>query len=196
MKPIDDLAPWINLSLVRELGSKTQRALLSLFGLPSNVLGATRARLAQVVGEPLATAILSSERREPVELTLRWLEQPGNGAITLADDDYPKQLLQISDPPILIYIRGDRRLLAAPSLAVVGSRNATPQGLANAETFARALSDAGLVIASGLALGIDAAAHRGVDHRLTRTGIGKRHRQGLQHVQGGRAGQVVAKQQH
>lgn len=161
MQPIDDLAPWIDLSLVRGLGSKAQRALLAAFGLPSNVFGATRAQLAPVVGEPLATAILSGAQRALVELTLRWLEQPGNGAITLADDDYPKQLLQIPDPPILIYVRGVRRLLAAPSLAVVGSRNATPQGLANAENFARALSDAGLVITSGLALGIDAAAHRG-----------------------------------
>jgi len=161
MQPIDDLAPWIDLSLVHGLGNKAQRALLSTFGLPGNALGATRVQLAQVVGEPLATAILSGERRGLVELALRWLEQPGNGAVTLADDDYPKQLLQIPDPPILIYVRGDRRLLAAPSLAVVGSRNATPQGLANAEAFAHALSDAGLVIASGLALGIDAAAHRG-----------------------------------
>jgi DNA processing protein len=161
MRPIDDLAPWVELSLVRGLSSKAQRALLTAFGLPSNVFGATPAQLAPVVGEPLAAAIRSGEQRALVEPTLRWLEQPGNGAITLADADYPKQLLQIPDPPILIYVRGDRRRLAAPSLAVVGSRNATPQGLANAESFARALSDAGLGIASGLALGIDAAAHRG-----------------------------------
>jgi len=81
--------------------------------------------------------------------------------VTLADPDYPQQLLQIPDPPVLLYVRGDMRLLGAASLAIVGSRNATHQGVANAEAFARALSEAGLTIVSGLALGIDAAAHRG-----------------------------------
>ncbi|MBI2318810.1 MAG: DNA-protecting protein DprA [Betaproteobacteria bacterium] len=161
MHPRDELAPWIDLGLVPGLGSRAERELLSAFGLPQNVLGATRAQLARVVGEGLAAAIAAGGRGEAVELALRWLERPGNSVITLADDDYPKQLLEISDPPALIYVRGERRRLAAPSLAVVGSRNASPQGLANAEAFARALSDAGFAIASGGALGVDAAAHRG-----------------------------------
>jgi hypothetical protein len=79
----------------------------------------------------------------------------------LADAEYPQALLQIADPPTLLYVRGRLDLLNKPALAVVGSRNPTPQGLQNAERFAAALAEAGLTIASGLALGIDAAAHRG-----------------------------------
>jgi DNA processing protein len=81
--------------------------------------------------------------------------------ITLADSDYPRQLLEIADPPPLLYGRGRRELLGSTGIAVVGSRNATPQGLQNAEAFGEALSKAGLCVISGLALGIDAAAHRG-----------------------------------
>src|SRR6185503_2758776 len=79
----------------------------------------------------------------------------------LADGNYPRLLLEIADPPPLLYARGRVELLQRPCIAVVGSRNATAQGAANADSFARALSDAGLTIVSGMALGIDAAAHRG-----------------------------------
>jgi DNA processing protein len=92
---------------------------------------------------------------------LEWAAQPGNAVITLADETYPKLLLEISDPPALLYVRGRVELLQRSALAVVGSRNATQQGTANAEAFARTLSESGLTIVSGLALGIDAAAHRG-----------------------------------
>ena len=81
--------------------------------------------------------------------------------LTLADTAYPKQLLEIPDPPALLYVAGSPELLSIPSLAVVGSRNATPQGLRNAHAFARAFSDAGLAIVSGLAIGVDSDAHRG-----------------------------------
>ena len=81
--------------------------------------------------------------------------------MTLADEDYPKTLLEIADPPAVLYCKGRRSLLSQACLGVVGSRNATPQGVRDAEAFALALSDAGLTIVSGLALGIDAAAHRG-----------------------------------
>jgi DNA processing protein len=96
-----------------------------------------------------------------LETTLNWLAQPGNSLMTLADEDYPKNLLEIADPPAVLYCKGRRNLLNQPGLGVVGSRNATPQGVRDAEAFAHALSDAGLTIISGLALGIDAAAHRG-----------------------------------
>jgi DNA processing protein len=81
--------------------------------------------------------------------------------VTLGDADYPKLLLEIPDPPLLLYCRGQLQFLNRPALAVVGSRNATAQGVRNAEQFARAFSEAGLTIVSGLAQGIDAAAHRG-----------------------------------
>jgi DNA processing protein len=75
--------------------------------------------------------------------------------------EYPKALLEVSDPPALLYCVGRLDLLHRPALAIVGSRNATAQGARNAQAFARALSDAGLTIVSGLALGVDAAAHLG-----------------------------------
>lgn len=89
------------------------------------------------------------------------LEESRIHRLTLADDRYPRLLREIADPPPLLYAVGRIELLQRPLFAIVGSRNATAQGRADAEAFARALSDMGLVIASGLALGIDAAAHRG-----------------------------------
>jgi len=161
MSDSGDLAAWIELSLVPGLGSSRFRSLLSAFGLPAQVLRATRAQLSRVVPEPLAAVILERGRGPDVEKTLRWAERPGCAVLTLADGPYPKQLLEIPDPPPLIYVAGDPKLLSSPALAVVGSRNATPQGLKNARDFARVLSDAGFAIVSGLALGVDGEAHRG-----------------------------------
>ena len=161
MNDSGDLAAWIELSLVPGLGSSRFRSLLSAFGLPAQVLQATRAQLSRVVPEPLAAGILERGRAPDVEKALRWAERPGCAVLTLADGAYPKQLLEIPDPPPLIYVAGDPKLLSSPALAVVGSRNATPQGLKNARDFARVLSDAGLAIVSGLALGVDGEAHRG-----------------------------------
>jgi DNA processing protein len=92
---------------------------------------------------------------------LAWLEDSNNHIVTLADSDYPQTLLNIPDPPLLLYVKGRLDLLNRPALAVVGSRSATPQGMNNAEAFAKSLSDAGLCIISGMAHGIDSAAHRG-----------------------------------
>jgi DNA processing protein len=161
MTRAEDLAAWIDLSLVPGLGGRNFLSLLSAFGLPAQVLGATPAQLGRVVSEALAVRISARDRGAEIEKTLHWAARPGCMIITLADAEYPKQLLEIPDPPALLYAVGNAMLLAAPALAVVGSRNATPQGLENALAFARAFSDSGLTIVSGLAVGIDAAAHRG-----------------------------------
>ena len=92
---------------------------------------------------------------------MKWIDQPGNDLLTLADARYPAALLQIADPPLLLYVRGRVELLSHPALAIVGSRSATPAGTRDALAFAETLSNAGLTIVSGLALGIDTAAHRG-----------------------------------
>jgi DNA processing protein len=156
-----ELAAWFRLTLVPGLGGEGLRKLLAAFGLPSQVLATPRAALARVLGEALATRLLSDESLPGVEAALAWAAQPGNAIVTLADAAYPRSLLEIPDPPALLYVRGRVELLAANGLAIVGSRNGTAQGLSNAESFARTLSRAGLTIVSGLALGIDAAAHRG-----------------------------------
>ncbi|HXZ54934.1 MAG TPA: DNA-processing protein DprA [Burkholderiales bacterium] len=161
MNDSGDLAAWIELSLVPGLGGGRLRSLLSAFGLPANVLRATRPQLCRVVPEPLAESILGRKRGAEVDKALRWADKPGHAVLTLADGAYPKQLLEIPDPPALLYVVGESQLLSCRALAVVGSRNATPQGLKNAHAFARALSDAGLAVVSGLALGVDSEAHRG-----------------------------------
>jgi DNA processing protein len=156
-----ELAAWIKLSLVPGLGGQSLRRLLAAFGLPQQVLAAGRGALAGIVSAEIAARILSNLDSPAVDAALEWAAANGHAVLTLADGDYPQPLLETADPPALLYLHGRRELLARPGLAVVGSRNATPQGISNAEQFARAFSAAGLTIVSGLALGIDAAAHRG-----------------------------------
>jgi DNA processing protein len=162
--PTPDLADaghWLRLTLVRGVTPGTLRALLSEFGGPEAVLNASPAGLRKFVAAEVAAAIAQGGNAEGAEAALAWLAEPDNHIVTLGDDDYPQLLLQITDPPPLLYVKGRRDLLNRPALAVVGSRNASAQGNENAAEFSRALSAAGITIISGLALGIDAAAHRG-----------------------------------
>ena len=152
---------WLRLTLISGLGSAAVRKLLLEFGSPERVLAARRTELQRLVGADITAQIVAGGNADGARQTLAWLNDPANLLVTLGDADYPQLLLQIPDPPPLLYVKGRRELLDRPALAVVGSRNATAQGIANAEDFARALSDAGITIVSGLALGIDAAAHRG-----------------------------------
>jgi len=156
-----DLAAWLKLSLVPGLHGDGLRKLLAAFGDPERVLAASRTELSRHVGAATAAAIQDSRGDAALADAAAWLEEPGNHVVTLADAAYPRRLLEIPDPPALLYVKGRLELLAHPALAVVGSRQATAQGLINAESFARAFSDGGLTVVSGLALGIDAAAHRG-----------------------------------
>ena len=152
---------WLALELIPGLGGEGMRTLLARFGAPSTVLGQSVSTLSQSVAPTVARAIAAGAPAERIEACLKWLEGESNHLLTLADDDYPAHLLEIADPPPVLYLKGRRELLGRPGLAVVGSRNATPSGLKNAEAFARSLSEAGFTIISGMALGIDAAAHRG-----------------------------------
>jgi len=155
------LAGWLQLTLTPGLGNSAIRELLRQFGLPQSVLSRNRAELAAFAPGSVIDALRSAAVEKTVAAALQWVAQPGNHIVTLADETYPRMLLEIPDPPPLLYARGRLELLQRPALAIVGSRNATAQGIANAESFARALSDSGLTIVSGLALGIDGAAHRG-----------------------------------
>ena len=154
------LASWLRLTLTPGLGASTLRKLLGQFGLPQAVLDQRR-ELSALLPSAVIHALYSTQVEEAVGAALRWLGEPGNALVTLADESYPRGLLEIADPPALLYARGRTELLRRDCLAVVGSRNGTVQGEENAQRFARALSDAGLTIVSGLAMGIDAAAHRG-----------------------------------
>jgi len=155
------LKAWLALSLTRGLGGESARRLLKEFGSPDAVFAASISSLKSVVKADVAAEINKGFSDDAVAPALAWLEDGNNRIVTLADPDYPQALLNIPDPPLLLYVKGRLDLLNRPSLAVVGSRSATPQGISNAEAFAKSLSDAGLCIISGLAHGIDAAAHRG-----------------------------------
>jgi len=161
----DERRGWLRLALTPGIGPATARALLAAFGLPDTVFAARAAQLAPVVGEALARTLAApapAAQAQAIDAAIAWLErEPGRHLLTLADATYPRALLATADPPPLLYAHGRLELLAQPSLAIVGSRNATQQGAATAESFAAGLARAGVTIASGLALGIDAAAHRG-----------------------------------
>ena len=156
----EGLAAWLRLTLTPGIGGETQRKLLAAFGLPEAIFAAGHPAVRGVVGSK-ADLLFNFDPAEIVDRSMDWAEQPGQHILTLADSSYPQALLEIPDPPSLLYVRGNPALLQKRGLAVVGSRNATPQGLQTAETFARALAGKGFSIISGLALGIDAAAHRG-----------------------------------
>ena len=156
-----DLRHWLRLCLIPGIGPERQRELLATFGLPERIFAAGQFSLAQVIGEKLAATLFSHDNAAQIEAALRWASEPGNHILTLADPAYPQALLQTVDPPCLLYAKGRIELLNAPAMAMVGARSATPQGEANAEAFAEAFSTAGLTVISGLALGVDAASHRG-----------------------------------
>jgi DNA processing protein len=159
--PGNELGAWLRLTLIPGLGGQGQRHLLQTFGLPEAIFKARGSELRAAIGDTLATALANLDADAEIETALTWAAEPGNHLITLADPAYPRELLTSADPPILLYAKGRIELLQEPMLAVVGSRNATRQGELDAEAFSATLSNAGLTIASGLALGIDAAAHRG-----------------------------------
>jgi DNA processing protein len=175
-----ELAAWVGLLALDGLGNETFRGLLKVFGSVQSILSAPTSALAQATRRPLAETIAQLQgalagratdgsaktAAELAHQTLAWLDQtpadgPPRDVITLGDARYPGLLLEAPDPPSVLYALGQLEVLDRPALAIVGSRNATAQGVENARQFAASLSAAGLSIVSGLALGIDAAAHEG-----------------------------------
>jgi DNA processing protein len=156
-----DAETWLTLEAVPGLGPESVGRLLEVFITPAAILGAGVAQLSPVVGNTLARAIVRGVDKAALQPGLDWLAGPENHLITWNDPAYPAGLRDIPAPPPWLYVRGDPIWLSRPMLAIVGSRNATPQGVRDARAFAQALSEAGLTIVSGLALGVDAAAHEG-----------------------------------
>ena len=186
----ESLRFWLRLSMTAGVGNITARSLLKGFGLPENIFQRSTSELQALVSPSVIQQLRSIPLGldESVEVTWEWLNTAapprmtsyrptqmegkciGKRLLTLADTDYPSSLLLTPDPPLLLYALGQtqhlRRLsppaLQAPrAMAIVGSRNPTPQGALNAHDFALSLSQAGLTVVSGLALGIDTAAHKG-----------------------------------
>lgn len=152
---------WICLQQISGLGVQGIYKLLSQFGSPENIFATSHQNLSKVVSEAVASLIKKGPNLEAAEISLQWLEKDDNHLITLADTHYPQALLEIPDPPPILYAKGDLSCLSMPAIAMVGSRNSSVQGEKNAEEFAFALSEHGFCIVSGLALGIDGAVHRG-----------------------------------
>ena len=168
----EELASWLRLALTPGVGPETARRLLAALGEPRAIFEQTETALRQVVSTAQAQALLEEPQgwQALSDDTWLWLQKcpdPGmaRALITLGDPDYPAALLQIPDPPLMLYALGQIDALGsvnpAQNLAMVGSRNPTPQGAVNAREFARSLSASGLTIVSGLALGVDGAAHEG-----------------------------------
>jgi len=162
-----ELGAWLRLTETPQLGRESARKLLAAFGSPQAVIEATSAARREVVGrtqaEVLATPPDSLDAL--VAATLAWLtaadaSEPCD-VITLGDPRYPAALIDTADPPLLLYAQGRFELLQAQAVAIVGSRSPTPQGSDNARAFASHLSQGGLTVVSGLAMGVDAAAHAG-----------------------------------
>lgn len=171
----DELAAWLRLSLTPGVGNLSARRLLAAFGLPANIFNQSAQALQTCCSAAQAKALqaVPSGWAPLLDTTWAWLQAvdqpdaPARAIAPLGDPLYPPALLQTEDPPLMLYIMGPARFLQ-PSvlrhmrcLAMVGSRNPTPQGQENARQFAHTLRVAGLTIVSGLALGIDAAAHEG-----------------------------------
>ncbi|WP_026639751.1 DNA-processing protein DprA [Bordetella petrii] len=160
----DELSAWLRLSLEPGLGPASAYPLLSAVGLPEHIYSLGAAALARHVPQDLARQLAApapAAMQEQIDRTLQWADEPGHHVLTLADPAYPQSLLTIADPPVLLYVTGDPARLAQPALAVVGARSATPGGCDNARAFARHLAGHGWCVVSGLAQGIDAAAHEG-----------------------------------
>ena len=162
--PAIDVDAWLHLANTPGVGRITAATLLRAFGAPAAIFNADPSQLSPFVTPVQARALgapASGDTRHQADATRTWLAQEGNQLVSLLDPDYPPLLADIPDAPLLLYIRGRSALLHGAALAIVGSRNASVQGQANARAFAQALSEAGLTIVSGLALGIDTAAHEG-----------------------------------
>lgn len=163
----DEIGAWLRLLLTPRVGPASARRLLAALGSPQAVFTATKETLLGVVPAREATELLKvpDNLADQLASTLAWLGAgpPGQerALIPLGDARYPAALLETADPPFLLFAQGRIELLQAPSVAIVGSRHPTAQGKENAFAFAQALSQAGISVVSGLALGIDGAAHEG-----------------------------------
>jgi DNA processing protein len=171
----DELAAWLRLTLADGVGNITARKLLAAFGLPMAVFAQNTTALRHFASEAQAKALLSlPEGLDALtQATLDWLEGTQRDGVarqmlTLADPLYPRALLALDDPPLVLYVTGAQSILAqlatkniANDIAIVGSRNPTPQGALNASSFAKSFAEAGMHVVSGLALGVDGAAHMG-----------------------------------
>jgi DNA processing protein len=162
----EELAGWLRLALTPGIGNTGARRLLSAFGLPHRLFQQPAPSLREVATPDQVSALTREPAgfQEQLAAAWQWLNATAAAprrVVTLADADYPQGLLNTADPPLLLYAAGAWPSEWPRAIAVVGSRNPTPQGLANARRFARSFAEAGFSVVSGMALGVDGAAHDG-----------------------------------
>ena len=157
----DETIFWLGLKATLHFKDQTFLALLKAFGSPEQIYTTSAFKLRQVVSPEIAAEISQGVPKQRLCHILDWLEAPDNHLVTLGDAHYPQHLLEISTPPPVFFAKGDLARLKQPCIAIVGSRNASIQGEKNTLAFAHDLAQQGLCIVSGMALGIDGAAHRG-----------------------------------
>lgn len=163
MTDADAVRAWLRLTLTAALTPAKRRRLLQALGPPEHFLEDGPTAAAEVAGDA-ARALYAGdpERDAAIERCMQWLGESADRHLwSLADPDYPQALLNLSDPPLVVYAQGRRDAFTRPGVALVGSRNCTPGGASIARGFARSLAEQGWCVVSGLALGIDAAAHAG-----------------------------------
>jgi len=160
----EHLTDWLALTLAPGLGPRRISQLVERFGSAAGVRAAGRSALAEAGVSNAAITALDSPDQSRVHDALAWAEHAGADLLTPELDAYPARLRELPAAPPLLFVRGDKALLSEPQIAVVGSRNPTAGGAETARDFAGYLAGLGLVITSGLALGVDAAAHRGAMH--------------------------------
>ncbi|MEJ2630219.1 MAG: DNA-processing protein DprA [Acidihalobacter sp.] len=157
----DSLRAWLRIHRTPGVGIRAVGQLLSAFGSVQTALTASQTSLRAAGLSEAASQALANNRNLDVQAELAWAEQPQRHIIPCDSSAYPQRLAELNDAPVLLYAAGDVELLRHPQLAIVGSRHPTPGGRENAYRFAHHLASAGLGITSGLALGIDGAAHEG-----------------------------------
>ena len=165
----NEVAAWLQMLQAEGIGNDAARRLLAVFGLPQQVLAQSQSALQEVVSAHQAAALRQPQAQTQtlIETTWQWLQQGSSGVqrriLVLGDPDYPPLLLEMADPPLLLYAMGqvDRLRGAQPRIAMVGSRNPTPQGAVNARAFSKTFAERDWTVVSGLALGVDGAAHEG-----------------------------------
>ncbi|CAM3491993.1 DNA-processing protein DprA [Parendozoicomonas haliclonae] len=159
------LEPWLLLFHISGLGQARYHTLLKAFSSPESILSASLAELKPHVPERIAKRILSVRTDADVQACLQqdkqWLREEHHHIVPLNSPTYPALLRAIHDPPVLLYLKGDPDILSARQVAVVGSRQPTLQASKTAEALASSLSACGVTVTSGLAIGVDGAAHRG-----------------------------------
>ncbi len=164
MIDLDDLSAWLHLLHSPGVGRDAARRLLARFLSPQAAISASLTALRACVDAPTALALATPPDGHVPRLanTLAWCSAaPGRSVLVLGDPAYPAPLLHSPDPPLLLYLQGDAALLSSPCLAIVGSRHPSAQGRDNAHHFAKDLAARGWTIVSGLAAGVDGAAHEG-----------------------------------